>query len=1171
MKTSIPEIINPLKHSGTNRFERLGAALEDSYVQIEERHESVFLAQAEQLAASFQYYDNNNMPAGDWSSFFNRQTPENEPHRALFIAFLRLIEALNEHANGLTKRHLNYYYQEVLEFGKRKVKPAHVHLFFTCAETLKERFLAKHAELSAGDTADGQKIMYQLVNELVVNRSKLISYLALHQHPTAFRNQLFSKDYTSLLTIDAEENSTGIPTFGEQQLVYKKKDGHYHAEAASDGEKTMDHAQVGFALSTPILRLEEGERTLHLRLSLGGSYPKKLTEFSKYFKVELTTEEGWFHLKEKEDQKTNISCARGAQYNELELRLTLQPTHPAIVNYDASVHEGAYKSKNPLVRMLLLHEPEDSTQTDWKFGYADWKTTEIHEVTLSADVKGVQSVIVQNELSTLDASKPFRPFGPIPSIGNQFYIGHPELFKNQLEKLRVDIKWKDLPAESFEKHYEGYEENIKNDSFKISGAILQDRNWIQGGDWKNPAGQNLFPANLSSGNTSLLFNAAFWENYQRKTNDSPISEWNYKTHYGFLKLQLIAPITSKFQAFGHAVYAKEMLRNNALPEANATGNPAPPYKTHIEQGYSPMIERLLVDYTTKAVAFSHNDADQFYHVGAFGQKTCTLNEALAPSTLLPHYPYEGEFYIGLQEVQTPQTVSLLFQLVEGSGDASLSQIKTNIEWHYLSTDEWKPINRLRISKDTTDNLLKTGIMHFDLPKDCNAQHHIMPTNTYWIKASIPEKSGGIDFLRGIHVQAVEAAESQPEISSEVVKPNSIAKLTEGGKGITAIAQPYASFGGTNQENESEYYARVSERLRHKDRSINIWDYERMVLDAFPEIYKVKCLNHTNYQTELVAGHVMLAVIPNLRNKEEKSPFQPKLSMHRRMDIYDFLRQKISPFIYLRVENPIYEPLKLSFNVGFHQGYDEGFYGKKLHQQLQEFLSPWAFENGLQASSELVFGGELHKSTVLKFIEDLPYVDFVNDFNLYHRYEDARIRESFKTELDSPGENYTTYTIDDACSVVKMAFQADNDQVPTTFIAIKLRFLYGITKHSKEDLNKKFMAELLTMLHKRARKGKAITRTLVRSLVKSIYYVDQIVHIKLYKDLPNNQVLDDVDVAVAKTSRSIMVTSEQHRIGVYKAGDFKCEGNLMIGIGFMIVEADFILPEIKKENYEYETR
>ena len=43
----------------------------------------------------------------------------------------------------------------------------------------------------------------------------------------------------------------------------------------------------------------------------------------------------------------------------------------------------------------------------------------------------------------------------------------------------------------------------------------------------------------------------------------------------------------------------------------------------------------------------------------------------------------------------------------------------------------------------------------------------------------------------------------------------------------------------------EYYRRISERLRHKNRAITSWDYEQIILENFPEVFKVKCLNSTN--------------------------------------------------------------------------------------------------------------------------------------------------------------------------------------------------------------------------------------------------------------------------------------------------------------------------------------
>ncbi|WP_062056404.1 baseplate J/gp47 family protein [Aquimarina longa] len=1156
MKTSIPEIINPLNHSGTNRFERLGKELDFNYVKIEERHEADFIAQAEKLAEAIQFYNQNDTPFGDWVSFFDKQSPVNQPHRALFIAFLRLLEALNEHANGLTRRHLDFYYQEVLQFGKKEVKPAKAHLFFSCAKTLKERFLEKSTLLNAGENKNGKKILFQLVDELVVNKAKVTSYFGLNQHSDKFGNRLFSKDYSSFLAGNTEQDKQGFPTFGEHQLTHTKKNGTFVSELLAPNQLTMDAASIGFALSSPILKLEEGNRNITLRLSLAGTYPNNFNTVKELFKFELTTEDGWFELPQKEEsglQNSNTYKKRRDGNIELCIELTLRTTHPAIIDYNQDIHKGAYHGKNPIIRMVLNHH---TTNT---YGYGAWKNTKIKNVGLKVNVTGIRSLIVQNELSTLDSSKPFRPFGPIPSIGNNFYIGHSEIFKNPLHTASINIKWKDLPIDGFDKHYEGYQEHISNTCFKISTALLENR------VWKNIHNTiNLFPDDISSTSTSISFTTPQLEYYKRKTDTLSIKEWNHNTNYGFLQLHLTAPNKSKFQAFGHKVYAKEVLRNSQLPENDPT-------KKNVEQPYVPVVESLTLNYETEEIFFSDNETDQFYHVAAFGQKTNILNNPLRSCYLLPHYTHEGELYIGLEEVITPQTVSILFQFIEGSGDADQSQINPAIEWFYLSGDEWKVIDRLRISKDTTKNLLRTGIMHFDLPIDCDDQHHIMPTGLYWLKAGIQEKAMGIDRIQNIYTQGAVALEQQPEINDHVIQPNTITKLYNKGKGITEISQPAASFGGTKKENEEGFYTRISERLRHKDRGVTIWDYERLVLEEFPELYKVKCLNHTNNQTEMVAGHVMIAIIPNLRNKQEKFPFQPKLSMHKRMDVYHFLRERITPFIFLRIENPIYEPIKLSFNVGFHKGRDEGFYGKKLHQQLQEFLSPWAFENTTEQNADLVFGGKLHKSVILKFIEDQEYVDFVNDFNMYHQYQNPSIHEYFKHEISSDNATHSSSTTEQACDRIKIAFQAEDTQALTSLIEVKVRFLKGITDIPDTKLGKKMSSELQHMLASKVKKGITITKTLIRTIIKSIFYVDKIVALSFYKDLPNGFVLEDVDVAIAKTSRSIMVTSEQHRIGVYKAGDFKCEGNVMIGIGFMIVEADFIIPEVEQKTKTYVTR
>ncbi len=218
MSTYIPEILNPLKNAGTSKFARLADEMAFDFVQIEERHEAEFLSAAKLLMSSIQFYDNLNQPGGDWSAFFEESVANSEPHKALFIAFLRLLEALNEHANGLSKRHLDYYYRDVLQFVEREASPKQAHLFFKCARGLKTQLLAKAAQLSAGKNADGEKILFELVQNLVVNQVQIVSFYGVYKHEIEKGSRLFAQDYSTSL----ETNDGGFPAFGEQQLDFVK-------------------------------------------------------------------------------------------------------------------------------------------------------------------------------------------------------------------------------------------------------------------------------------------------------------------------------------------------------------------------------------------------------------------------------------------------------------------------------------------------------------------------------------------------------------------------------------------------------------------------------------------------------------------------------------------------------------------------------------------------------------------------------------------------------------------------------------------------------------------------------------------------------------------------------------------------------------------------------------
>src|SRR5690606_2024973 len=84
-------------------------------------------------AAELNFYDAQNPenPPGDWQDFFPQKGEEldlffskiennqsHEPHIALFLTFLRLLEKSKNRMNALTGAHLDFYYKKVLQLRK---------------------------------------------------------------------------------------------------------------------------------------------------------------------------------------------------------------------------------------------------------------------------------------------------------------------------------------------------------------------------------------------------------------------------------------------------------------------------------------------------------------------------------------------------------------------------------------------------------------------------------------------------------------------------------------------------------------------------------------------------------------------------------------------------------------------------------------------------------------------------------------------------------------------------------------------------------------------------------------------------------------------------------------------------------------------------------------------
>jgi hypothetical protein len=216
--------------------------------------------------------------------------------------------------------------------------------------------------------------------------------------------------------------------------------------------------------------------------------------------------------------------------------------------------------------------------------------------------------------------------------------------------------------------------------------------------------------------------------------------------------------------------------------------------------------------------------------------------------------------------------------------------------------------------------------------------------------------------------------------------NSITQLFPKQSSVKKITQPYASFGGRLEEENKKLYVRTSERLRHKGRAVNAWDYEHIITEAFPEIYKAKVLSHAylkvvNDEKTVVskAGEMIILVIG--KTAAQSSIYKPLVSKSKLTGITDLITQLNSPFAKVEVMNPLFEEITVDTIVTFRPHIkDEAYYEKELQTDIKRFLSPWAFENGVEPD----FGGVIYRAALLDFIEELPYIDFVEKLEIRHQ-------------------------------------------------------------------------------------------------------------------------------------------------------------------------------------------
>ncbi|NSL86357.1 hypothetical protein ECE50_005930 [Chitinophaga sp. Mgbs1] len=967
-----------LYSDGIGQWDRLGAALADDYAQLEERDVPGMIALLYTLAHELNFFTPDNTVAGDWTSLFRNfltsgpvpallppadiaaiagQATDIEPHIALLLAFLRLLDKARNNLNAITSAHMQFYFSEVLKFPRRQAVADKVHVFFELNRNALPQLIPSGAVLDAGKGPDGQLLSYTTTSDIVVNQAQVAALYSLFvENTTADKTRLlWSAPY------DPAKLPGQLLPFGSPQSRL----------AAAD--RTMSPVTTGMGISSSLLELEGGSRTIYLKAH-SMPYAVKaplLVDLQNIIQVEITGEKGWI----KPQLKKAVIYQDTIQQAWLYVEVLLPEVMPPVTGHSQAVHQSRFPDGVPAMRITgLPGKPLPQDLLDF--------TTET--AALTVDVKGLKKLVVQSEEGVQAVNKPFTPFGSWPSAGSRFFIGNRECFSKKLKNVTVNVQWQ-TPAQDFKTYYTGYSipVDLTHTSFQVDADVLFN------GVFDNPVktGYTLFEGQVKAYRMKMTFS----EEDLKIANDNQVPERNpglpdISGGYaggmpaGFIRLTLSAPDTPGFTAFGHSNYA------NALALATQKMVQFPNLPPVIPQPpYTPLIREISLDYIAEDNIFPGTD-DQVFHITPLGIRKLTDKG----NPLFPDFPAVGYLYIGLANLQPEQSVNLLMHLAENdavqASDPDADYANPVISWAYLAGDEWSPLRTDQLVLDTTSGLQQSGLLSLQTGADA-ATGLLMPPGLLWLQATLTQGLNRISPLDGIHTQAVEAVLSllpgddladYPLHLAQGLPADTIKQMINSSVSLKSIRQPYASSGGLQPETKTHYITRMSERLRHRNRGINSWDLERLALEAFPGIVKVKCLNGSAIATP---GVTRAVVIPRIAVAAPLAKrLQPKASSFLLDQVAAALKARTTAFTTVQVSNPDYEELLADFKVKFNAGFDPAYYQEQLNQDLVRFLSPWAFDDKVV----LHFDTEVYRSEIIYFIENLPYVEYIADFKLFHR-------------------------------------------------------------------------------------------------------------------------------------------------------------------------------------------
>lgn len=982
------------------------------------------------------------------SKFFKKNIENNKSHNAhvgLILSFLKLFENLQNDINSITEKHLNYYYKEILKQSKVKSDRTKTFVNFEIDENFEKIPIKTSDKLIAGQYDDGSNIYFNPNYDIELNNIKISSIMTIYLSQNSIfefnsRYQLVS----SIFSKEIAKNITDVENFNNNNLNFSTLGDDQNF--LTPDENTMDYADVGFIISSPVLKLSQSNRTIDIDFYFDIESIKYLSDllidisnntdlsddeifykvFSESFIVSYSSDEGWEEISEYE-----FLLPKDWSLRKLSIQIKLNKLKPSFKDYDEEIHGMEIVATNPLIKFKLNQE---------KFynAFSFLNTMNLEKIEINVNVKNLKKINAFRDGDLISLNSDFELFGPVAKQKSKIYIACEEIFNKKLSNFTINWDYSNLNEieNDFENHYAGYKKEIKNESFKIKLCALSDFNYFEHSDQSLIF--NLFD-DIKNENSSFkiddISNLKINPNYS--LTNQQINEFSNDLETGILKIELIEPK----MGFGYDIYPKiyaNQVSENANPNSKKND-------IGINEPFCPRVSNLYINYNAYSkLIFKENERmdndfeenNNFFLITPTGTKK-TFSKNSISNSIIHNFNNEGELILGLESSSQIQELNLLFEIEKNENtDYKFSR---NIEWEYSSFENWKKLEIENILFDETQSLVKSGVISFKFPVDFTNNQTYMKDNKYYIRVSSKHKADQFGLVKSILTNSVSVTELDASNGNRIdfIKANTIEGFENKIDGLITVNQPFDSIKAEPIESDMDFYLRTSELLRHKKRPINNWDFEKFIRNKYKWISFVKCYSENSNIIKILC----FKKIQKFQNIEEV-----KLSAAEIIEIKDFVKKHSSPFVKIEIENPVFEDLWIKGKIIF-LNISNGNGIKKLNNDLLNFICPWKNNQDFHGINNI-----LKKIDIINFIKERKYVSFITGFSIIHlkRFDDGSI------------EAYDSANTNDEIDFIKSGSQKSiivpRDNNMLTIIKEKEYYPPEPVKFEELRINKSFLVE-----------------------------------------------------------------------------------------------------------------